>query len=80
MSERTCYCGSTNFEKLENRPVTALLPIDMHFYADFYVCIDCGDVSADTPTQEEISDARDDYINILVENEVIDEEETHQYF
>lgn len=73
--EKDCRnCGNTEWAKLGFVPAPAFLEVEgEQNWARVSTCLSCGATETEPPTQEEVDEAIDQYIDILDEYELVSE-------
>lgn len=77
--EKHCQrCGDTEHESMGKVPGTLGAGEDESAYYDTYVCTECGSIRTEHPDGDEIQETDRTYVNILVDNGIMTEEEAQE--
>lgn len=68
-------CGITDWFQMGFVPAEVFSETDAKGYVDAEVCSSCGTTRINHPSQEEVDEAIDEYLDILEEHELVSESE-----
>lgn len=73
--EKRCECGSDNTHDLGFVPAQVIMGSSLDVtWMDAAICEDCGSFVVREVTEDDISDAEEEYVEVLIENNLIDED------
>lgn len=73
--ERQCECGSTNTHDLDFVPAQVIVGSSLDVtWMDAAICEDCGSFVVKEVTEDDVREAEEEYVEVLIENDLIDED------